>query len=233
MQFWKCNFQFWFTDFTFRFSHDNVVIWMPWDLTDDMSTLVQVMAWRRQASSHHLSQYWLSSLSPYGVTRPQRVKRPLMAFKKNPVPECMENDPYLSWFQIPHSRTFVLGYEWWRHQMETFSALLALWAGNSPVPGEFLAQRPVTRSFDVFFDLRLNKHLSKQSLGWWFETPSRSLWRHSSVDGFDTVPLVDPSEATFTDGTIHADTREEHRTGALSDFWSTRVHQVPGQISGP
>ena len=44
---------------------------------------------------------------------------------------------------------------WWRHQIETFSALLAICAGNSPVPGEFLAQRPVTRSFDVFFDLRV------------------------------------------------------------------------------
>ena len=45
----------------------------------------------------------------------------------------------------------------WKH----FSALLAICAGNSPVPGEFLAQRPVTRSFDVFFDLRLIKRLSK------------------------------------------------------------------------
>ena len=44
-------------------------------------------------------------------------------------------------------------------------------------PGEFPAQRPVTRSFDVFFDLRLNKRLSKQPWGWWFETPSWSLWR--------------------------------------------------------
>ena len=43
---------------------------------------------------------------------------------------------------------------WWRHQMETFSALLAICAGNSPVPGEFPTQRPVTRNFDVFFDLR-------------------------------------------------------------------------------
>ena len=43
---------------------------------------------------------------------------------------------------------------WWRHQMETFSALLAICAGNSPVPGEFPTQRPVTRSFDVYFDLR-------------------------------------------------------------------------------
>ena len=69
---------------------------------------------------------------------------------------------------------------WWRYQMETFSALLALCAGNSPspVPGEFLTQRPVTRSFDVFIDLRLNKRLSKQSWGWWFETPSHSLWCH-------------------------------------------------------
>ena len=44
--------------------------------------------------------------------------------------------------------------------METFSALLAICAGNSPVTGELPAQRPVTRSFDVFFDLRLNKQLS-------------------------------------------------------------------------
>ena len=44
---------------------------------------------------------------------------------------------------------------WWSYQMETFSALLALCAENSPVSGEFPAQRPVTRIFDVFFDLRL------------------------------------------------------------------------------
>ena len=69
---------------------------------------------------------------------------------------------------------------WWRHQMETFSALLAFCAGNSPVPGEFPAQSPVTRSFEVFFDLRPNKRLNKQSWGWWFETPSRPLWRHSN-----------------------------------------------------
>ena len=51
---------------------------------------------------------------------------------------------------------------WWRHQMETFSALLALCAGNSPFPGEFPAQRPVTWSFDLFFGLHPNKWLSKQ-----------------------------------------------------------------------
>ena len=48
-------------------------------------------------------------------------------------------------------------WSWWRHQMETFSALLAICAGNSPVIGEFPAQRPVTRSFDVLFDLRLTQ----------------------------------------------------------------------------
>ena len=47
--------------------------------------------------------------------------------------------------------------------MTTFSALLAICAVNSPVTGEFPAQRPVTRTFDVFLDLRLNKRLSKQS----------------------------------------------------------------------
>ena len=72
-------------------------------------------------------------------------------------------------------------FSWLRHQMETFSALLAICAGNSPFRGEFPAQRPVTRSFDVFFDLRPNKRLSKQWRGWWFGTQSRSLWRHRNV----------------------------------------------------
>ena len=51
----------------------------------------------------------------------------------------------------------------WRRQMETFSVLLAICAGYSPVTGEFPSQRPVTQSFDVFFDLRQNKQLGKQS----------------------------------------------------------------------
>ena len=70
---------------------------------------------------------------------------------------------------------------WRRHHMNTFSALLAICAGNSPVPGDFPAQRPVMRSFDVFFDLRLNKWLSKHSWGWWFEKLSCTLWRHCNV----------------------------------------------------
>ena len=75
---------------------------------------------------------------------------------------------------------YVLGHPryrtWWRHEMETLSALLALCEGNPPVTGGF----PLKRQWRgvVFFDLRLNKHLSKQSRCRWIETPSRSLWRH-------------------------------------------------------
>ena len=83
-----------------------------------------------------------------------------------------------------YSPTLPMAITWWRHQMETFSELLAICAGNSPVTGEFPAQRPVTRSFDVFFDLRLNKRLSKQSWGWWFEKLSCPLWRHRN----DLIP---------------------------------------------
>ena len=70
---------------------------------------------------------------------------------------------------------------WWRHQMETFSALLAICAGNSPVPGEFPTQRPVMPSFDVYFNLHPNKRLSKQLWGWWFEMPLRPLWRRRNM----------------------------------------------------
>ena len=76
----------------------------------------------------------------------------------------------------------------WCHQMETFSALLALCAGNSPVTGEFPSQRPVRLSFDVFFDLCLNKRLSKQSWDWRFEMPSRPLGRQCTGAKTETRP---------------------------------------------
>ena len=95
---------------------------------------------------------------------------------KDPVLHCLPesrivNSAFIKWDQK----------SWWRHQMETFSASLAICAGNSLISSEFPAQRPVTWSFDVFFDLGLNKRLSKQSWGWWFETPSCPLWRYASV----------------------------------------------------
>ena len=61
---------------------------------------------------------------------------------------------------------------WWRHQMETFSALLVRCEGNPPVTGGFLSQRPVTRSFDISFE---------PWWGWLFETPSCPLWRRCNV----------------------------------------------------
>ena len=66
--------------------------------------------------------------------------------------------------------------------METFFALLALCRGNSPVTGEFPSQRPVTRSFDVFFALRMDKPFNKPSRRRWVETPFHSLWSHCYVN---------------------------------------------------
>ena len=76
----------------------------------------------------------------------------------------------------------TLNQSWWRHQMEIFSALLAICAGNSPVTGEFPAQRPVTGSLMFSLICTGNKRSSKQSRGWWFETPSCPLWRHCNDD---------------------------------------------------
>ena len=104
--------------------------------------------------------------------------------------ECL----WLSIVCIPSTLQFH--HTWWRHQMETFSAFLAICAGNSPGTGEFPAQRPVTRSYDAFFDLRLNKRLSKQSRGWWFETLLRPLWRHCNDRGTLLVihhPQLEPT----------------------------------------
>ena len=103
----------------------------------------------------------------------------------------------------------------WRHQIETFSALLALCAGNSPVIGEFPSQSPVTRSFDVFFDLRLNKRLSKQSWGWWFETPSRSLWRHCNG-----LRMLVPNNARGSVGTILTTTLDIF---SFTIFWVSTI----------
>ena len=79
---------------------------------------------------------------------------------------------------------------WWRHQMEILSALLVLCEWNPPATGGFPSQMPVTRSFDVFFRMRLNKRLNKQSMCWSFETLWRSLWRHCHGLGVQQHPFV-------------------------------------------
>ena len=94
---------------------------------------------------------------------------------------CTLNNEY-SVLKSVLTHLLLLRISWWRHQMETFSALLAICAGNSPVPGEFPTQRPVTRSFDVFFDLRPNKRLSKQWWGWWFLRRNR--------DHYDVIVMI-------------------------------------------
>ena len=86
---------------------------------------------------------------------------------------------------------------WWCHQMETFSTLLAIYAGNSLASGEFRTQRPVMRSFDIFFDLCLNKRLSKQSWGWWFETLSCPLWHHCNASQYSSLPVRVRYEVSF------------------------------------
>ena len=118
---------------------------------------------------------------------------------------CAGNSPVTGEFpaQKPVTRCFDIFFDlhmnkrlsnrswgWW---FETLSQqfwrpcnVLALCAGNSPVTGGFPVQMPVTRGFGVFFDLRMNKRLSKQSWGWWFETPSRSIWRHCNDTFFNS-----------------------------------------------
>ena len=83
-------------------------------------------------------------------------------------------------FYLCSRGTLKISLAWWQYQMETFSTLLAICSGNSPGSGELPAQRPVTWSFDVFFDPRLDGRLSKHSWGWWLETPLCPLWRQSN-----------------------------------------------------
>ena len=81
---------------------------------------------------------------------------------------------------------------------------------------EFTTQRPVTRSFDVFFDLRPNKRLSKQSCGWWFETPSRPLWRHDNASKLWLPAIWSNAESVFMSwGHINALERK------MTPIWST------------
>ena len=105
--------------------------------------------------------------------------------------------------------------------METFSALLAICAGNSPVTDEFPSQRPVTRGFDVSLICALNKWSSKQSWGWWFQTSSRSLWRHCNVYGLlpkghtlcgAAEPLVTVSRFPRPQNTVLQSGHRRHRS---------------------
>ena len=126
--------------------------------------------------------------------------------------------------------------------LEVISALLALCAGNSPVTGEFPSQRPVTRSFDVFFDLRLNKRLSKQSRRWWFETQSYSLWRHGKatsaastaehyIDVIMTTMASQITSLTVVYSTVYSDAdQRKHQKLCVTGLC---VGNSPGPVSSP
>ena len=76
---------------TWDITYEIVLRWMPLDLTDDKSTVVQVMAWCRQATNHYLSQCWPRSISPNGVTRPQWVNKSALDLISNlqPCDSCI------------------------------------------------------------------------------------------------------------------------------------------------
>ena len=120
---------------------------------------------------------------------------------------------YMPHFWQKRLITSTLIGSWWRHEMQTFSALLALYAGNSLFYGEFPSQRPMTRSFDVFFDLRLNKLLSKQSWGWWFETPSSPSWRHCNVQNHVLAAVKANTECPYKIKMCHV--LDRHRNNLM------------------
>ena len=92
--------------------------------------------------------------------------------------------------------------------------------GEFTGPGEFPTQRPVTRSFDVFFDLRLNKRWSKQPWGWWFETPSWSLWRQCN-DAFTVQNRSMISHIVFR--TLVKGSRKKPKTKQNSEQYTTLI----------
>ena len=107
--------------------------------------------------------------------------------------------------------------------------------GEFTGPGEFPAQSPVTRSFDVFFDLHLNKRLSKQPWGWWFETPSWSLWRHYDVIVYRWhAPYQGPKSIRSwgNPGLLHSHTQLYCRIWRIIHVTDMNGHPAPGVFYG-
>ena len=129
--------------------------------------LVQIMAWRRPGDTPLSEPMLVCLLTQICVTRPQWVKkgvRNIYRCQPEPTGEYIFELPLILYDLTAHATSpwWTANNTWSRHQMEIFSVL----------------QRPVTRSFYVFFDLHLNKRLSKQKWDWWCETPWCSLWHH-------------------------------------------------------
>ena len=99
--------------------------------------------------------------------------------------------------------------------------------GEFTGPGEFPAQSPVARSFNVFFDLRLNKRLSKQSWGWWFETLLCPLWRHCNGNSplamhisISKLPLFQPKMILFLDAAYMHPHAKKSQCAIKLQYWS-------------
>ena len=108
----------------------------------------------------------------------------LINFQLDTLKKCCQISIEIQKFAFKISTTIVWSgkaFSWWRHQMETLFASLALCERNSLITGDFSWLRPVIRSFDVFFDLHQNKRLSNPSWRRWFYTPSRPLRRHCKI----------------------------------------------------
>ena len=126
------------------------------------SSLAQVMACSLATTSHYLNQRWLITKVFCGFYPRAISQKMLMNLIRNMCSEItllnfLPHPPgelTLLWWNLGREKSnggLVHGANlWWRHQMETFSALLSVCVGNSPVAGELPTQRPVTQSFDVF-----------------------------------------------------------------------------------
>ena len=105
-------------------SYKNARRWMPLDLIDDKSTLVQVMAWCRQATSHYLSQCWPRSMSPNGITRAANLWNIISVF-------CWKNFRILSNFSVSLNLFLT--------RLKTFIRQLPIYSGGThPLPVETL-----------------------------------------------------------------------------------------------
>ena len=163
--------------------------------------------------------YVIHTISKIYISRASVYSGCVLKFSGNPEMARMSNFKAIRWVTSPIS--------WWRHPMKTFSASMTLCGGNPPVTGGFPSQRPVTRRFDVFFDVRLNKPLSKRSRRRWFETPWLSLWRHCNVvlmlsRAFQpiTAQLTNGSCAAFVYNTLKC-SRDGNSTGIKTQNIST------------
>ena len=152
-------------------SYDNVLRWMSEDPTDQ-STLVQVMAWCRQATSHYLSQCWPRSMSPNGITRPQWVKMTdevswnLVALRV--IAHCGLEMSYSMWVNIgsgnglapddtrPLPEPFLTNHRWgfaafiwWQFQRKCFRSMKCIWEMHQ----QLHLSRPISWYYFLLFQI--------------------------------------------------------------------------------